>query len=146
MSKSQGTSARWNLLLSFFFDSKLLSRVLEHRLGPPRSIDRGADFANDVVSGGPDTGDLVLLVHLSLNHVATEVHVSKFGDRQSGFAYVRREVTAGASSHWLRVPAKATPPTREGLALGGDKRPALCGFLLGPPRELPGVLNGILAP
>jgi hypothetical protein len=30
---------------SFFFDSKLLSRgegVLEHRLGPPRSIDRGS--------------------------------------------------------------------------------------------------------
>ena len=106
---------------SFFFGSKLLSRgevVLEHRLGPPRSIDRGPDSASDVFSGGPDAGDLVLLVHLSLNHVATGVHSSKCGDRQSTYAHIRRDATAGPSGHWLRVAAKATPPThtREGLS------------------------------
>ncbi len=79
--------------------------------------------------------------------MATEVKPSKCGDRQSACARIRRDATAGPSGHWLRVAAKATPPThtREGLALGEDTRPALSGFLLAPPKELPGVFNGILA-
>ena len=42
---------------------------------------------------------LVLLLQLSLNHVATEVrgHSSRCGDRQSAFAHVRRDATAGCS-------------------------------------------------
>ncbi len=93
---------------SFFFGSKLLSRgegVLGHlwvHLG--QSIG-SPDSASDVFSGGPDAGDFVLLVHLSLNHVATEVQASKCGDRQSAFSHVRRDATAGPSGHWLRVAA-----------------------------------------
>ncbi len=95
------------LLISFFFGSKLLSRgegLLEHPLGPPRLMYRGPDSASDVCSGGPDAVDLVLLVHLCLNHVATEVHSSKCEDRQSAFAHVLR------GSVWLTVAAKANPP------------------------------------
>ncbi len=80
----------------------------------------------------PDACDLVLLVHLSLNNVATEVHSSKCGDRQSAFAHVTRDATACPSGHWSRVAAKATSPThtREGLGLGGDTRPLLLLLLL----------------
>ncbi len=108
----------------------------------------GPDSANDVFSGGPDACDLVLFVHFSPNHVATEVHYSKCGDRKSAFAHVRRDATASPSGHWLRVATKATPQVslhiREGLALEGDTRSALSGCFLGTPRELPGVFNGIL--
>ena len=78
--------------------------------------------------------------------MATGVHSSKCGDRQSAYEHIRRDATAGPSGHWLKVAAKATPPThtREGLALGGDTRPALSGFLLGSPRECTESVNGIL--
>jgi hypothetical protein len=120
-------------LSALLFGSKLLSRgegVLEHRLGPSRSIDRAPDSASDVFSGGPDAGDLVLLVHLSLNHVATEIQASKCEDRQSAFAHVRRDATAGPSGHWLRVTPEVTPPThtREGLSQGTHDRPSLDSF------------------
>ncbi len=94
--------------------------------GSPQLFDC-PDPASDVFSGGPDACDLVLLVHLSLNHMATEAHSYKRGDRQSAYAHARRDATAGPSGHWVRVAAKATPPThtREGLALGGETRPLL---------------------
>ncbi len=111
--------------LFFYLFLLLLSReegVLGHRLGPPRSIDSGVQTPRviaSVVARIPTTSSLV---QLSVNHVATEVHASKCGERQSAFSQVRRDATA----------AKATPPThtREGQALGGDIRPALSGFLL----------------
>jgi hypothetical protein len=87
----------------------------------------GFRLRNRCLQWWPGAGDLVLLVHLSLNHVATELHCSNCGDRRSADAQFCRHATAGPSGHWLRVAEKATPPThtREGLALGGATRPVL---------------------
>ncbi len=68
---------------------------------------------SDVFSGGPDAGDLILLVYL--NHVATEVKASSAGIDNPllrTFAATRWRVRLAT-----RVAAKATPPThtREGL-------------------------------
>jgi hypothetical protein len=103
---SQLHNRRYETLQKYLLDAALFLRVLifdcllEHCLGPPRSIDRVS--ASVVFSGGPDACDFVLLVHLSLNHVA-QVYASKCRERQSAFAHVRRDATAGPSDHWLRV-------------------------------------------
>jgi hypothetical protein len=64
-------------LLLFSFE--LLSRrdwVLEHHLVQLGQLIRGPELESDVVSG-PDACDLILFDHLSLDHVATEVHSFK---------------------------------------------------------------------
>jgi hypothetical protein len=132
---------------SFFFGSKLLSRgegVLEYRLGPsPRSIDRGS--ASDVFSGGPDAGDLILLVYLSLNHVATEVQASKCGDRQSAFAHVRRDATAGPSGHKSRSQGDSADTYPRVTSSPRGHTTGTLWIPSSPPRKLPGVFNGIQA-
>ncbi len=77
-----------NILLSFTVLSCYLGEGV--RLGPPGSIDRGPDSASHVFSGGPDACVLVLLVHLSLDYMATELDSPKCGDRQFADAHVRR--------------------------------------------------------
>ncbi len=85
------------------------------------------DYTTDVFSGGPDACDPVLLFHLSINRMALKYIFPSAGIA----AHARRVATAVPSGQWLRVAAKATPPTyiREELALGGGSRPSLDLFM-----------------
>jgi hypothetical protein len=81
----------------------------------------GPDSATHVCIGGLDVCDPSYLSILVSTTWLLEYILSS-----AGITNPLMRTTAGSSGHWLRVTAKATPPTfREGLALGQHDGPSL---------------------